>query len=150
MRKIVSMAVICLTAASGLTSAYAAQLADDEAGLRIRLKNELRRADKPSAGAGRDIYAWVQGGLLDFNSGYYSNIIGVEGGAYYVYKLGARADMSTRWYLDGDKSFGFALGAVKIKPSENSLLKLGRFGTDYSYGSLPYRIPLMAGSSQRR
>ena len=63
MRKIVSMAVICLTAASGLTSAYAAQLADDEAGLRIRLKNELRRADKPSAGAGRDIYAWVQGGL---------------------------------------------------------------------------------------
>ncbi|BED22320.1 hypothetical protein VEE46_20880 [Escherichia coli] len=65
MRKIVAMAVICLTAASGLTSAYAAQLADDEAGLRIRLKNELRRADKPSAGAGRDIYAWVQGGLLD-------------------------------------------------------------------------------------
>ena len=62
--------------------------------------------------------------MLDFNSGYYSNIIGVEGGAYYVYKLGARADMSTRWYLDGDKSFGFALGAVKIKPSENSLLKL--------------------------
>lgn len=114
-----------------------------------RLKNELRRADKPSAGAGRDIYAWVQGGLLDFNSGYYSNIIGVEGGAYYVYKLGARADMSTRWYLDGDKSFGFTLGAVKIKPSESSLLKLGRFGTDYSYGSLPYRIPLMAGSSQR-
>lgn len=57
--------------------------------------------------------------------------------------------LSTRWYLDGDKSFGFALGAVKIKPSENSLLKLGRFGTDYSYGSLPYRIPLMAGSSQR-
>ncbi|CTT98068.1 outer membrane porin protein [Escherichia coli] len=32
MRKIVAMAVICLTAASGLTSAYAAQLADDEAG----------------------------------------------------------------------------------------------------------------------
>lgn len=31
----------------------------------------------------------------------------------------------------------------KNKPSENSLLKLGRFGTDYSYGSLPYRIPLM-------
>ena len=50
MRKIVAMAVICLTAASGLTSAYAAQLADDEAGLRIRLKNELRRADKPWRG----------------------------------------------------------------------------------------------------
>lgn len=47
MRKIVAMAVICLTAASGLTSAYAAQLADDEAGLRIRLKNELRRLISP-------------------------------------------------------------------------------------------------------
>lgn len=149
MRKIVAMAVICLTAAFGLTFAYAAQLADDEAGLRIRLKNELRRADKPSAGAGRDIYAWVQGGLLDFNSGYYFNIIGVEGGAYYVYKLGACADMSTWWYFDGDKSFGFALGAVKIKLSENSLLKLGCFGTDYSYGSLLYCILLMAGSLQR-
>lgn len=149
MIKIVATAVIFLTAASGLTSAYAAQLVDDETGLRIRLKNELRRADKPSAGAGRDIYAWVQGGLLDFNSGYYSNIIGIEGGAYYVYKLGAHADMSTRWYLNGDKSFGYALGAVKIKPSKNSLFKLGRFGTDYSYGSLPYRIPLIAGSSQR-
>ncbi len=60
MRKIVAMAVIYLTAASGLTSAYAAQLADDEAGLRIRPKNQLHRADKPSAGAGRDIYAWVR------------------------------------------------------------------------------------------
>ncbi len=76
-------------------------------------------------------------------------IIGVEGGAYYVDKLGARADMRTRWYLDGDNSFGIALGAVKIKPRESSLLKLGRFGSDSSYGSLPYRIPLMAGSSPR-
>ena len=42
------------------------------------------------------------------------------------------------------KVLALSLGAVKIKPSENSLLKLGRFGTDYSYGSLPYRIPLMA------
>lgn len=50
------------------------------------------------------------GGLLDFNSGYYSNIIGVEGGAYYVYKLGARADMSTRWYLDGDKVLALPRG----------------------------------------
>lgn len=146
MRKIVAMAVICLMAASGLTSAYVVQLADDEVGLCIRLKNELCRVDKPSAGVGRDIYVWVQGGLLDFNSGYYSNIIGVEGGVYYVYKLGACADMSTWWYLDGDKSFGFALGAVKIKSSENSLLKLGCFGMDYSYGSLPYCILLMAGS----
>lgn len=41
MRKIVAMAVICLTAASGLTSAYAAQLADDEAGLRIQTEKRI-------------------------------------------------------------------------------------------------------------
>ncbi len=88
-----AIAVICLTAASGLTSAYAAQLADDEAGLRIRLKNELRRADKPVL-AQEEIF--THGYREDCSisiSGYYSNIIGVEGGAYYVYKLGARADM---------------------------------------------------------
>ncbi|MBH5123634.1 hypothetical protein I8E92_00010 [Escherichia coli] len=60
MRKIVAMAVICLTAASGLTSAYAAQLADDEAGLRIRLKNELRRADNPGNDSNLLIVFYVQ------------------------------------------------------------------------------------------
>lgn len=85
--------------------------------------------------------------MLDFNSGYFSNIIGVEGGAYYAYKLGAHADMSTRWYLDGYDSFGLAPGAVKLTPTENTLLKIGRFGTDYGYGSLPWRIPLIASSS---
>ncbi len=81
MRKIVAMAAICLTAASGLTSAYAAQLADDEAGLRISLKYDLRRAAKPSAGAGRAIYAWDTGGLPHFHGGSYSNLIVVSGGA---------------------------------------------------------------------
>ncbi len=112
MRKIVAMAVICLTAASGLTSAYAAQLAD-EVGRRIRREKRIAQGPQAECWRGRDIYAW-EGGLLDFNSGYYSNIIGVEGGVYYVYKLGARADMSTRVHLDGDKSC-FALGAVKNK-----------------------------------
>lgn len=84
--------------------------------------------------------------MFDFNSGYYFNIIGVEGGVYYVYKLGVCVDMSIWWYFDGDKSFGFVLGVVKIKFSENSLFKLGCFGMDYSYGSLFYRILLMVGS----
>lgn len=54
--------------------------------------------------------------------------------------------MSIWWYFDGDKSFGFVLGVVKIKFSENSLFKLGCFGMDYSYGSLFYCILLMVGS----
>ncbi len=149
MKNSAKIAAVSLAVAAACPGAWAIPMTDDDSALRFRLKNELRRADKPSAGAGRDIYAWVQGGLVDFNSEYYSQFIGVEGGAYYVYKLGARNDMSTRWYLDGHKSFGYALGAIKLKPLENIRLKLGRFGTDYSYGSLPWRIPLIAGSSQR-
>lgn len=149
MKNIAKIAAICIAVQPGFTSVYAVQFNDDESSLGLRLKNELRRADKPSAGPGRDIYAWVQGGLIDFNSNYFSQLFGVEGGAYYVYKLGARNDMSTRWYLDGHDSFGFALGALKIEPTTNTLLKIGRFGTDYGYGSLPYRIPLIASSSSR-
>lgn len=67
---------------------YAAAINDNEDSLRIRLKNDFRRADKPSAGSGRDIYAWVQGGLIDVNTRYYSDFIGISAGAYYVYKLG--------------------------------------------------------------
>ena len=39
--------------------------------------------------------------------------------------------------------------AVKLKPAENLRLTLGRFGTDYGYGSLPWRIPLIADNSSR-
>lgn len=128
---------------------YAAAINDDEDSLRIRLKNDFRRADKPSAGSDRHIYAWVQGGLIDVNTRYYNDVIGVSAGAYYVYKLGANAGWSTRYYLDGHDSFGVAIGAVKLKPAENLHLTLGRFGTDYGYGSLPWRIPLIADNSSR-
>lgn len=128
---------------------YAAAINDNEDSLRIRLKNDFRRADKPSAGTGRDIYAWVQGGLIDVNTRYYSDFIGISAGAYYVYKLGAKDGWSTRYYLDGHDSFGVAVGAVKLKPADNLYLTIGRFGTDYGYGSLPYRIPLIADNSSR-
>ncbi|MFH8135758.1 glucuronide uptake porin UidC [Pantoea osteomyelitidis] len=149
MKKIANIAVMTVAVLTTCTSVYAGQMKEDESAFRIRLKNELRRANKPSAGNAKDIYAWVQGALIDFRSGYYQDYIRVEGGAYYVYKLGAREDMSTRWYLDNHDSFGFALGAVDIKPSDNMSIKVGRFGTDYGYGSLPWRIPLIAGNSQR-
>ncbi|WP_196796977.1 glucuronide uptake porin UidC [Edwardsiella ictaluri] len=128
---------------------YAAAPQDDEDYIRLRLRNDLRRADKPSAGSGRDVYAWVQGAMLDVNSHYYRDIIGVEGGAYYVYKLGTRASASSRFYLDGHDSFGYALGAVKVKLGEYGKLKIGRFGTDALYGSLPYSVPMIDGASNR-
>ncbi|HAW0915501.1 TPA: glucuronide uptake porin UidC [Escherichia coli] len=117
--------------------------------LRFRLKNEMRRASKPSAGAAKDIYAWVQGGMIDFSSKYYRDMFSIEFGGYYVYKLGARYSMSTRAYLDGHDSFGFMSAALKIKPTDNIYIKLGRFSTDSDYGSLPYAVPLIDIASNR-
>lgn len=145
--KIICLGLLAAVMASSL--GYAAALQDEEDYIRLRLRNDLRRADKPSAGDGRDVYAWVQGALLDANSHYYNDMIGVEGGAYYVYKLGTRAAASSRFYLDGHDSFGYALGAIKVKLGDYGKLKIGRFGTDALYGSLPYSVPLIDGSSNR-
>lgn len=142
----IAIAILAL----GAITAQAADINDNEDEIRIRLKNDFRRADRPSAGSsGREIYGWTQGVMLDANTHYYSDFIGVEGGAYYVYKLGAKSRWSTRAYLDDHDSFGFALGAVKLKPADNIHLKIGRFGTDNGYGSLPYRVPLIASGSTR-
>ncbi|MGY0151292.1 glucuronide uptake porin UidC [Edwardsiella tarda] len=145
--KIISLGLLGAVMASSL--GYAATPQDEEDYIRLRLRNDLRRADKPSAGDGRDVYAWVQGAMLDANSHYYHDIIGIEGGAYYVYKLGTRASASSRFYLDDHDSFGYALGAIKVKLGEYGTLKVGRFGTDALYGSLPYSVPLIDGASNR-
>ncbi|ELI8127091.1 glucuronide uptake porin UidC [Yersinia enterocolitica] len=142
--------VIAILITFGAVAVQAAEIDDNEDAVRIRLKNDFRRADRPSAGASaRDIYGWVQGSMLDVNTHYYSDLIGVQAGAYYVYKLGAKSRWSTRGYLDGYDSFGLAAGAIKLKPADNIHLKIGRFGTDNGYGSLPYRIPLIASGSTR-
>nr|WP_252977038.1 hypothetical protein [Edwardsiella piscicida] len=75
--------IICLGLLGAVMTSslgYAAALQDEEDYIRLRLRNDLRRADKPSAGDGRDVYAWVQGVMLDANSHYYHDIIGIEGG----------------------------------------------------------------------
>ena len=131
-------------------ASHSAEIDDNDDALRIRLKNDFRRADRPSAGeSARDIYGWVQGAMLDANTHYYSDFIGAEGGGYYVYKLGAKDRWSTRGYLADHDSFGLVTGAVKLKPTDNLHIKIGRFGTDNGYGSLPYRVPLIASGSTR-
>lgn len=146
--KKLTIALLLLAFTSPLLQA--ADINDDEDALRIRLKNDFRRADRPSAGNYEEnIYGWVQGAMIDANSHYYSDLIGIEAGAYYVYKLGAKEQWSTRGYLADHDSFGLVTGAVKLKPQDNIHLKIGRFGTDNGYGSLPYRIPLIASGSTR-
>ncbi len=122
---------------------------DDELDLNLRLKNELRRADKPSAGSSSDIYAWVQGIMAEFDSGWLYDCVGVEGGWFYVAKLDAPEHMSSRWYLNDHSSFGYWVGAVKFKVSDIAKLKVGRFITDYAYGAMPYYVPLISANSTR-
>lgn len=143
-----SICALCTTMLLSYTAA-AADFASPEQQLRLRLKNELRRADKPSAGANRDIYAWVQGAALEFDTGMLNDYLAIEGGGFYVYKLGARSGYHTRWYLDDYDSFGYANLALKVKLGDYGLLKAGRFVTDAAYGALPYAVPLIDGASNR-
>lgn len=64
MNKITRLTAIAIAVASVCTSVLAEQISDDEAALRFRLKNELRRADKPSAGTGRIYMPGCREGLL--------------------------------------------------------------------------------------
>ncbi|WNJ97217.1 glucuronide uptake porin UidC [Vibrio ruber] len=132
------------------TSAFANDSENNTDSLRLRLKNDFRKADRPSAGPnGRDIYAWVQGTMVDLDTHYFSDFVGVTGSAYYVYKLGADGSSSTRGYLRGYDSFSLTQGALKFKINDDFKLKVGRFGTDSGYGSLPYDVPLISSGSNR-
>ncbi|HCS43115.1 MAG TPA: glucuronide uptake porin UidC [Pseudomonas sp.] len=128
--------------------AIASDFYEQDDTLRLRLRNELRRADKPSAGAASDIYAWVQGAALEYNSPYAGDIVGVDVGGFYTQRLDSRDNWSTRWYLDGDDSFGRYTAAVKVKLSDTLKLKAGRMVTDSTYSGQD-DIPIINTSSQR-
>lgn len=128
--------------------ALASGFYEQEDVLRLRLRNELRRADRPSAGDAHNIYAWVQGAALEYNSGYLGDIIGVDVGAFRVQKLDAHDDWSTRWYLDDHDSFNRYTAAVKVKLADNLSVKAGRMVTDSAYAGQE-DIPLINSSSQR-
>lgn len=133
------------------TAALAAQtwFDDDEAMVRLRLKNDLRRADKPSAGNDNEISAWVQGMMAEVDTGWLNDFVGFDAGYYYVAKLHAPEDKTTRWYLDDHSSFGYWLAAAKFRYEDYVKLKVGRFVTDQSYGALPYYVPLINSNSNR-
>ncbi|SHE49006.1 glucuronide uptake porin UidC [Vibrio gazogenes] len=132
------------------TSVFASESDNNADSLRLRLKNDFRKAERPSAGpSGQDIYAWVQGTMVDLDTHYFSDFVGVTGSAYYVYKLGADGSSSTRGYLRGYDSFSLTQGALKFKLNDDLKLKVGRFGTDSGYGSLPYDVPLISSGSNR-
>lgn len=119
--------------------------------LDLKLRNEYRHADRPSARPplGPGVDAWVQTFLFDYRSGRLADTVGVEAGVYRVEKLRADPDKSTRAYLDGHDSFDLATAALTLDFSDLAQFKVGRFGTDYKYGSLEYPVPLIHRYSQR-
>ena len=117
--------------------------------LRLRLKNDFRRAYKPNSSTNNDIYAWVQGLMLEFDSGWLNDAFGVEAGGFWVQRIDTDRDYYTRIYLNDRDSFGYATAAVKVKLGDYGLIKAGRFVTDYAYGTLPYQVPVLNNNSNR-
>lgn len=147
-RQICSVQCAIVLMSSLSIPALASGFYEQEDALRLRLRNELRRADKPSAGDAHNIYAWVQGAALEYNSGYLGDIIGVDLGAFHVQGLDTHDDWSTRWYLDDQDNFSRYTAAVKVKLADNLSVKAGRMVTDSAYAGQD-DIPIINSSSQR-
>jgi len=129
---------------------YLAQDAMDH-NLVLKLKNEYRHADRPSATGdyGPKIDAWVQYAELDYKSENLLSWLDIQAGVYTTQKLHANPDSSSRFYLDGHDDFTLVSGSVNLKPYEGVELKIGRYGTDYAAGSLDYYVPLLDRTSVR-
>ncbi|MDE1339960.1 OprD family outer membrane porin [Vibrio aestuarianus] len=120
--------------------------------LSMKLRNEYRHAERPSANDGvygPEIDAWVQGFLFDFESGKIADTVSIQAGSYIIEKLRANPDRSTRMYLDGHESFTINYANLSLDFGEKAKFKIGQFGTDYFYGTLDYSIPLIDNSSVR-
>ncbi|KQA27211.1 hypothetical protein AAY53_05435 [Vibrio metoecus] len=128
--------------------------------LRVRLRNELRMADRPSAcGSNPDaqdckygnVEAWVQGVMVDYETTNLTKWFDVEFYSYSIHKLmDVGSDATSRAYLNSDdESFSFLGGSLNLKPMDGLEIKLGRWGTDYAYGSIEHIVPLLEYSSVR-
>ncbi|MEI6893776.1 MAG: hypothetical protein V5789_03900 [Colwellia sp.] len=119
--------------------------------LTLRLKNEYRGASRPSASGkyGPDIEAWVQYAAINYQSDNLVSWFDIEAGVYTTQKLLANPDKSARFYLNDHDDFTLVSGSINIKPTEDILLKLGRFGTDSGAGTLEYYVPLIEKTSIR-
>ena len=147
-------AAVCLAAWSCSTVIATAQAAnayvDTEQQLRLRLRNDFRRAQKPSSGEEYgSVYAWVQSFLLEYDSGWLNDVVGVEAGGFWTQRIDEDPNFYTRLYLHDRDSFGYATAALKFKLGEYGLIKAGRFITDHDYGALPYYVPVLTANSNR-
>lgn len=137
--------------------------------LTLKLHNELRLADRPSAcGDGDydsngnpnttpidrdcqsgDVKAWVQGAMLDYETDNLLSWLDVQAFGYTVQKLWSPDDATSRFYLDGSDSFYLAGGSLNLKPIDGMVIKIGRWGNDAAYGTFDHVVPLLEYSSVR-
>ncbi|MDD1795489.1 OprD family outer membrane porin [Enterovibrio sp. ZSDZ42] len=158
---LVSAIALALSGGAMASESQSGATSDElEQDLRVRLRNELRMADRPSAcGSDPDaqdckygnVEAWVQGVMVDYETSNLSSWFDVEAYSYSIHKLMSVADDATsRAYLDAnDESFNLLGGSVNLKPVQGLEIKLGRWGTDYAYGSMDHIVPLLEYSSVR-
>lgn len=113
-----------------------AEFIAEEQDINLKLHNEFRHADRPSASApyGPKIDAWVQSTLLDYKSGsVLGDMFGIEANLYNSGKLKANPNKATRFYLGGDdlhSSFSIAGAALTFDFGKKAQFKAGRFGVD--------------------
>jgi len=74
-----------VTAAEVKSESAASKVISDSS-LNLKLVNEYRNADKPSAKPpfGPEIDAWTQGFMFDFKSGKVADVVGVESNLYRI------------------------------------------------------------------
>ncbi len=121
------------------TSAQANSFVDDSS-MNIELRNYYKHTTSETA-TKLSNDQWAQGIRVDYSSGYFENIVGVDLGAYYSLKLGAsNSDLITKngvtspanpglLYVDskGDaKSYGKNAYAIKFNLADMGVLKYGR------------------------
>lgn len=142
--------ILAITFAGAVSTAVQANFIDDST-LDVQLRNEFRDAERPSASGayGPQINAWVQGFLFDFSSGKINDIISIDAALYNVQKISADDDKSSRFYLDGHESYTIGGASINLDLAKWAQFKVGRFGTDYLYGSLDHFVPLIDNSSNR-
>lgn len=119
-----------------------------DSNLKVRFKSEYRNRDREAATI-RQSDAWVNGTFLDFTSGYWNDIIGLDISYHRLDPISSNPRKDTSFYLDGHSGFDHgAIPAIKLRYN-NFDFKIGRFMTDYGYGGWEYEIPLINGSSIR-
>ncbi|WP_422134469.1 OprD family outer membrane porin [Endozoicomonas sp. ALD040] len=130
--------ISALSAAIFMATSAQANAFLDESSLNLELRNFYQTKTKDDGSTDSSNSQWAQGVRLDFSSGYFQNIVGLDLGGYYSLKLGA-SDIDgfvgnpglLRVDSDGDShSYGKTSYAIKFNLADMGVAKYGRMFLD--------------------